>query len=129
MNRADFIPDVIWVYDEDGWMVPLDRADDPERWLAEVNGNTAIVTQVDDATDKYGVGRGIFASSSSSQPSVMMEMLDMLGVGEGMDILEIGTGTGYNAALLSSLSKSGSVTSVEIDAKIAEHARSALRKV
>ena len=129
MNRADFVPDVIWVYGEDGWMVPLDQADAPERWLAEVNSNKAVVTQVDDATDKYGVGRGIFASSSSSQPSVMMKMLDMLDVHEGMDILEIGTGTGYNAALISELSKTGSVTSVEIDAMISEHARTALRKV
>ncbi len=129
MNRADFIPDIIWVNGEGSWMVPLHRADDPERWLAEVNSNKAVVTQIDDGTDKYGVGRGIFPSSSSSAPGVMMDMLDMLDVREGMDILEIGTGTGYNAALISELSKTGSVTSVEIDSAIAEHARTVLRKV
>ena len=46
-----------------------------------------------------------------------------------MDILEIGTGTGYNAALLSELPKTGSVTSVEVDPAIAGHARTALKKV
>ena len=37
--------------------------------------------------------------SSTSQPSLMARMLEFLGLREGMRILEVGAGTGYNAAL------------------------------
>ncbi len=30
VKREDFIPDVVWVRRADGWLVPLDRAEDPE---------------------------------------------------------------------------------------------------
>ena len=106
VKREDFIPDVIWVNREDGWMVPLSRADDPETWLKLVDGDDPVVTQVDDGTDEYD-GKGIFATSSSSAPSVMNTMLDLLDVGEGMDVLEIGAGTGYNAALLAERTRTG----------------------
>ncbi len=42
-------------------------------------------------------------SSSSSQPSVMADMLEALDLEPGMRVLEIGTGTGYNAALLAEI--------------------------
>jgi protein-L-isoaspartate(D-aspartate) O-methyltransferase len=127
-KRAEFIPDVIWVNREDGWMVPVNRADDPETWLKLVDGDEAIVTQVDDGTDEYD-GRGVIATSSSSAPSVMDKMLDLLDVKEGMDVLEIGTGTGYNAALLAERAAPGHVTTIEVDPGIAEHARQTLRRI
>ena len=96
MNRADFIPDVVWVRRNDGWMVPLDRADDPDGWSALVNSGEAVVTQADDGTGAFD-GRGASPTSSSSAPGVMAEMLDLLDVREGMDVLEIGAGTGYNS--------------------------------
>jgi protein-L-isoaspartate(D-aspartate) O-methyltransferase len=43
-----------------------------------------------------------------------------------MRVLEIGTGTGYNAALLAHRLGSAAVTSVEIDPDLAEQARRAL---
>ncbi|MEU3165697.1 methyltransferase, FxLD system [Streptosporangium sp. NPDC006930] len=54
--------------------------------------------------------------SSSSQPAIMALMLDQLGVEPGQRVLEIGTGTGYNAALLAHLvGPEGEVVSVDID--------------
>ncbi|MFD9463105.1 hypothetical protein [Streptomyces sp. NPDC060027] len=38
--------------------------------------------------------------SSSSQPSVMLAMLEALAVSEGQRVLELGSGTGYNAVAL-----------------------------
>jgi protein-L-isoaspartate(D-aspartate) O-methyltransferase len=66
--------------------------------------------------------------SSSSQPAVMAPMLELLQVEEGMNLLEIGAGTGYNAALLSLLvGRAGKVVSVDVDPELAQGARRALR--
>lgn len=62
--------------------------------------------------------------SSSSQPAIMATMLDQLGVRPGHRVLEIGAGTGYNAALLAHLTgPGGRVVSVDIDEDIVAGAR------
>jgi len=43
---------------------------------------------------------GGLPASSTSQASLVARMLELLDLGEGMKILEVGAGTGYNAALL-----------------------------
>jgi len=60
-------------------------------------------------------------TSSSSQPSLMARMLDKLDVAPGCSVLEIGAGTGYNAALLAALG--ADVTSVELQPEVADAAR------
>src|SRR5262245_2355357 len=75
----------------------------------------AIVTKRDEG------GRPI---SSSSQPTIMAIMLDQLGVKRGQRVLEIGAGTGFNAALLAHIvGGQGRVTSVDLDADTIERAR------
>jgi protein-L-isoaspartate(D-aspartate) O-methyltransferase len=62
--------------------------------------------------------------SSSSQPAIMARMLDQLDVQPGQRVLEIGTGSGYNAALLAHLvGETGAVVSVDIDAGLVTDAR------
>jgi protein-L-isoaspartate(D-aspartate) O-methyltransferase len=39
-------------------------------------------------------------ASSTSQPSLVAEMLELLQLVPGLRVLEIGAGTGYNAALM-----------------------------
>ncbi len=57
----------------------------------------------------------------------MAEMLEMVRPRAGQRVLEIGAGTGYNAALLAHLvGDEGRVTSVELDADVAVAARRAL---
>jgi protein-L-isoaspartate(D-aspartate) O-methyltransferase len=120
--RQLFIPDVIWIRRDDGWAVPLDRRDDPDRWMEEVTSADSVVTQVDDgATEK-----GTWPTSSCSAPSIVRAMLELLDVHPGMRVLEIGTGTGWNAALLAELAGPENVTTVEIDPRLAEQATSHL---
>jgi protein-L-isoaspartate(D-aspartate) O-methyltransferase len=65
--------------------------------------------------------------SAGTQPALMAVMLDQLGVAPGQRVLEIGTGTGYNAALLAHLvGDQRSVVTVEVDGELAERARAAL---
>jgi protein-L-isoaspartate(D-aspartate) O-methyltransferase len=56
------------------------------------------------------------AVSSASQPSMMAIMLEQLELRPGHRVLEIGAGTGYNAALMAHLvGPTGSVVAVDID--------------
>lgn len=62
--------------------------------------------------------------SSSSQPSMMAIMLEQLALRPGLRVLEIGAGTGYNAALMAHIvGESGQVISVDIDQDIIEGAQ------
>ena len=80
-------------------------------FLDAVYRDDVLVTKVDDRVPV----------SSSSQPSLMAIMLAALDVRPGMRVLEIGAGTGYNAALLAALG--AEVTSVDVQADVAERAR------
>jgi protein-L-isoaspartate(D-aspartate) O-methyltransferase len=65
--------------------------------------------------------------SSSSQPAMMAIMLEQLELRRGHRVLEIGTGSGYNAALMSLITgQEGKVTSVDIDAELVARARASL---
>ncbi|HEY2519511.1 MAG TPA: methyltransferase domain-containing protein [Streptosporangiaceae bacterium] len=62
-------------------------------------------------------------TSSSSQPTIMAIMLDQLGLEPGHRVLEIGAGTGYNAALMKYLvGPSGTVVTVDLDQDVAREA-------
>jgi protein-L-isoaspartate(D-aspartate) O-methyltransferase len=85
---------------------------------------------VDVYTDRAFVTKqvGGIGVSSSSQPSIMAVMLEQLELEPGQHVLEIGAGTGYNAALLSQLvGPEGHVTTVDIDHETAEGAEEHLR--
>ncbi|HSU72282.1 MAG TPA: protein-L-isoaspartate(D-aspartate) O-methyltransferase, partial [Candidatus Binatia bacterium] len=65
-----------------------------------------------------------------SQPTTIMMMLDALDVHPGMKVLEIGTGSGYNAALLDHLAgEHGKVFSLELDVGLAKDAIQRLQEV
>ena len=81
------------------------------------------VAYADDAivTKRDAEGQPI---SSSSQPAIMAIMLHQLGLAPGQRVLEIGAGTGYNAALMKYLTgPQGTVVSVDIDPQLVEGAR------
>jgi protein-L-isoaspartate(D-aspartate) O-methyltransferase len=62
--------------------------------------------------------------SSSSQPAIMAEMIEMLDLRGGERVLEIGAGTGYNAALLAELvGPAGFVVTVDVDDELVREAR------
>jgi len=56
--------------------------------------------------------------SSSTQPSLMSLMLHALDVHAGNRVLEIGTGTGYNAALLCHRLGDANVTSIDVNSEL-----------
>ena len=65
--------------------------------------------------------------SSSSQPAMMAIMLEQLDLRPGHRALEIGTGSGYNAAVMAEIvGPTGQVVSIDIDPELADRARSSL---
>ena len=67
------------------------------------------------------------AVSSASAPGAVAGMLDQLDVRPGHQVLEVGAGTGYNAALLAHLAgPAGAVTTIDIDEDVAAGALSGL---
>ncbi|MEW2172599.1 methyltransferase, FxLD system [Streptomyces sp. NPDC007027] len=65
--------------------------------------------------------------SCASQPAVVALMLDQLEAQPGEHILELGAGTGYNAALIGHLvGPSGHVTTIDVDDDLVEGARAHL---
>lgn len=122
--RHLFIPDQA-LASVDGHEVPIDRETDPDTWIDAVYRDAVIITQVDDGA---GQGPGLL-TSSCSMPQVVLTMLTTLEVAEGNRVLEIGTGTGYSAALLAHRLGSKNVISVEIDPGIAAQARTNLARL
>ncbi|MDQ5854177.1 MAG: methyltransferase, FxLD system [Chloroflexota bacterium] len=86
----------------------------PDVALDKVYNDEAIPTKHQDGV----------AISSSSQPAIMAIMLEQLGLEPGHRVLEIGAGTGYNAALMAHIvGDTGQVITVDIDQDIVDTAR------
>ncbi|WP_229758574.1 methyltransferase domain-containing protein [Peterkaempfera bronchialis] len=115
--RDGFAPDRLWEWDGHRW-VSVERGADPERWgrVVYAGPDEAAVTQVSE---------GVPSSSLSCQ-AVVADMLDCLVLEPGRRVLELGTGTGWNAALLARRAGPGRVTSVEVDPGLAAAARERL---
>ncbi|WBB58064.1 methyltransferase domain-containing protein [Streptomyces sp. WMMC500] len=121
--RHLFMPDVIWP-GQAGMNRPNDRvirSAEPELWWQAVYRDAPITTQWDDGA-YTGPGKGKIPSSSNSMPSMVFSMLKALDVDDGHHVLEIGTGTGWNAALLARRLGSANVVTVEVDPAAAQEA-------
>jgi methyltransferase of ATP-grasp peptide maturase system len=114
---------------DDGTWVAVDQKD-PD-WLDQVYEDRVLVTQLDGDPARWAVAREtgpVFGvpTSSSSQPAIMAVMLTILDVTAGHRVLEIGTGTGYNAGLLCRRVGQDNVNSVDIDPELSAAARERL---
>ncbi|GAB3441812.1 hypothetical protein GCM10027570_08390 [Streptomonospora sediminis] len=132
VDRAVFVPETVWVRTsgtngDPELFAPYPRTDpDVARWIHE---DYALVTQMDDGHPAGPGGTGVVPTSSISQPSLVVRMLHALDARDGDTVLEIGTGTGYNTALLCERFGDESVTSVEVDPDVAEAARARLHSL
>ncbi|PXY31973.1 ATP-grasp peptide maturase system methyltransferase [Prauserella muralis] len=106
-------------------------ADGDAGWLETCYSDCALVTQLDDDPGRWEQARrdgpvsGV-PTSSSSMPGIMAVMLEALCVRDGDRVLEVGTGTGYNAALLCCRLGDENVVTVDIDPAVLLPARASL---
>jgi protein-L-isoaspartate O-methyltransferase len=104
------------------WREVVTRDPGPEE-LQIVYSDRALVTHL----SRPGHGGTCSPISSSSQPSLMAQMLADLKLAPQQRVLEIGAGTGYNAALLAHVAGPGLVTSVDVDRAVLSEAWDHLR--
>jgi protein-L-isoaspartate O-methyltransferase len=99
-----------------------------EEWLDTVYSDTTLITKLMPVPLSRPLRPAVEMTytSSSTLPSLVLEMLEELDVAEGHRVLEIGTGSGYNAALLCQRLGSELVTSVDIDPELVDLARERL---
>ena len=124
--RDRFLPDVVWIRDAgERAMRRCDRRTAPEQWMSAAYDDVAVVVQVRDGAE-VGPGETPWPSSSASQPSIVAGMLLALDPRDGDRVLEIGTGSGWNAGLLTHHLGSAAVVTVEVDPALADDARARL---
>jgi protein-L-isoaspartate(D-aspartate) O-methyltransferase len=85
--------------------ISRDQPDQYEIWLSDVYDDKPLPTHVING----------MVVSSSSQPSLMAAMLQALELEGHERVLEVGTGTGYNAALLSHRLGDDRVVTIDVD--------------
>ncbi|WP_274914480.1 protein-L-isoaspartate(D-aspartate) O-methyltransferase [Streptomyces sp. WZ-12] len=121
--RAAFLPDLMWPFDmAAGRSVAVSKAHDPDLWHRYADADVPLVTQWDDG-EQVGTEPGATPTSSASMPSVVFRMLRDLDLRPGHRVLEIGTATCWNAALMAHRAGPGLVVTMEVDEALARAAR------
>jgi protein-L-isoaspartate(D-aspartate) O-methyltransferase len=92
------------------------KADHYATWLPTIYSDETLVTQKTSRT----------VTSSGTMPGLVAVMLDGLDVRDGQRVLQVGTGTGYTAALLCERLGSHHVTTIDIDPGLVDAARARL---
>ncbi|MFB7906401.1 methyltransferase domain-containing protein [Kitasatospora sp. NPDC056076] len=112
--RHTFVP--TYFYQDGGQWAEVTSAS--PGYLEAVYANRALTTQIKEDEP----------TSSSSEPGLMLTMLDALDAEPGHRVLEVGTGTGYNAALLSQVLGDTQVTTVDVDPELTTDAERRLNQ-
>ncbi|WP_214106782.1 methyltransferase domain-containing protein [Acrocarpospora catenulata] len=106
-----------WVPGPDGRVVQ-DGPSNLDSWLRAAFTDRTLVTQIGDShadhADPTDHPRGR-TTSSSTLPSLVLTMFGHANIHPGLDVLDVGTGSGYGAGLLAHLIGSRRVTSVDVD--------------
>lgn len=93
-----------------------------EQWRASIYTDTTLITQTAPAP-RYD---SELPTSSSTLPSLMARMLNLLQVDDNSSVLEIGTATGYNTAILCHVVGDHRVTTIELHPELSAAARERL---
>lgn len=105
------------------WHMVDSATSEHDDWLDTVYSDRTLATELTGVPAVNGPGMHPQVTSSSTMPSLVMAMLEDLAVTDDMNVLEIGTGTGYNAALLCARLGDAHVTSIDINPELVALAR------
>ncbi|MGH3800358.1 MAG: methyltransferase domain-containing protein [Pseudonocardiaceae bacterium] len=126
--RHELVPEVfrqdrIDQYDQTWRQLDITTVAGRQEWLDQVYSTAALITALDRTSKPPRL------LSTSSMPGLMTRMLETLDIRDGNRVLEIGTGTGYNAALLCHRLGDTHVFSVDIEPDLIALARHRLARL
>ena len=103
----------------------------PDEWLKIAYSVDTLTTQLDGHLTADRTGEPVVGvpTSSSTDPTTVIGMIEALDLTAGHRVLEIGTGTGYSTALMCHYLGEDNVTTVEVDPQVAARADAALESV
>ncbi|WP_328457626.1 ATP-grasp peptide maturase system methyltransferase [Streptomyces sp. NBC_00386] len=124
-------PGVFLPQDKGRWRPVTSLGTNPAEWAKIAYSDQSLTTQLDGHLTADEVSEPVTGSptSSSTTPVTVLSMIESLDIEDGHRVLEIGTGTGYSAALLCHRLGEDNVTTVEVDSDVAERADTALEAV
>jgi protein-L-isoaspartate O-methyltransferase len=105
---------------------------DPGAWLAAAYADRSLVTQVGPlhADHAHSGDRPVgLPTSSSTLPGLIVQMFRHAVISDGMDVLDVGTGSGYGTALLSNRLGDAHVTSIDVDEYLTKAASGRLESI
>lgn len=123
--RHVFVPRWWSPTDESGRWRVVNGGEVVPAWMARAYSDRSLVTQIgplhadDAAFDGTADGR---PTSSSTLPRLLVQMYRHAILREGLDILDVGTGSGYGCALLATRFGAEHVTSVDVDSGLVKRA-------
>ncbi|MEU4234836.1 HAD family hydrolase [Nonomuraea sp. NPDC026600] len=123
-----------WWERHDGRWVCIDGPSDPKAWLEAAYSDRSLVTQVGSYHADHtppGVRVGGSPTSSSTEPGLMVQMLRHASIPahERCEVLEVGTGSGYGAAIACHLIGDGRLTSIDVDPYLVKAAEERLTRI
>ncbi|MFI6274368.1 50S ribosomal protein L11 methyltransferase [Streptomyces sp. NPDC050988] len=128
--RHQFVPRW-WQRGPDGWSL-RSGPDDQERWLATSYKDSSVITRAgtlhaDEAKpDDHPEGP---PTSSATLPSLVVRMFQHARLGDGDELLDVGTGSGYGTALVCVRLGDLQVTSIDVDPYLVDAARERLEHI
>jgi methyltransferase of ATP-grasp peptide maturase system len=129
--REQFLHPGVFLDEGRTWRPVTAVGTDPDEWLRIAYSVDTLTTQLDGhlTADQTGQPVAGVPTSSSTDPTTVVGMIEALGLTEGHRVLEIGTGTGYSTALMCHYLGEDNVTTVEVDPQVAARADAALETV
>ncbi|GAB2625311.1 methyltransferase domain-containing protein [Streptomyces capparidis] len=125
--RHLFVPRWWWA-EQDGALL-ADGPGNAGLWMRAAYSDTTLVTKIGTLHADHAAPEDRpewWPTSSSTLPSLVVQMFRHARPAEGMDVLDVGTGSGYSSALLCHRFGDRHVTSVDVDPYLTEAARGRL---
>lgn len=114
-------PGPLW---HDTWELREGPAE-PDAWMTAVYADKSLITQVGGQHADHarpGDRHAGLPTSSGTLPGLLVQMYRHAMISDGMDVLDVGTGSGYGTALLATRLGDTRVTSIDVDGYLTEAA-------
>ncbi|MFJ3976684.1 ATP-grasp peptide maturase system methyltransferase [Streptomyces sp. NPDC090021] len=129
--REQFLHPGVFLDEGRAWRPVTALGTDSDEWLKIVYSVGTLTTQLDGhlTADQASEPVTGVPTSSSTDPTTVVGMIEALDLNADDQVMEVGTGTGYSTALMCHYLGEDNVTTIEVDPQVAARADAALESV